>query len=285
MTSSLDSWIGRKEEARDTASAFPAAALAATLDRPETDPKPGDALPPCWHWLYFLDAVPAGETGEDGHRRKGGFLPPVDLPRRMWAGSRLDFLAPIRIGDALRRESEILSVAEKSGRSGRLVFVTVRHRVTAERTLAVEEEHDIVYRDLPKPGVPPAASERAVEGPPWRRSLVPDPVMLFRFSALTFNGHRIHYDHPYVTGVEGYPGLIVHGPLQAILLLDLCRRHAGAPVRRFSFRAQQPAFAGKPLSVNGAPSKDQASARLWIADAEGAVAMSGEAAFGSSAPA
>jgi 3-methylfumaryl-CoA hydratase len=164
------------------------------------------------------------EIGPDGHPKRGGFLPPVPLPRRMWAGSRLTFVQPVRVGDALTRESRILDVSGKEGRTGHLVFVTVRHDYSLASGLAITEEHDIVYRDNPQPGQPAPKPTPAPTDSQFSREIVPDPVLLFRYSALTFNGHRIHYDRSYVTEVEGYPGLIVHGPLIATLLLDLLRR-------------------------------------------------------------
>jgi 3-methylfumaryl-CoA hydratase len=269
-------WIGRKQHARDLVTASPAARLAATLDRDDAPPKAGDLLPPVWHWLFFLDAVPARGIGPDGHPKRGEFLPPIPLPRRMWAGSRFQFKAPIRIGDAIERVSEITDVSLKQGRTGPLAFVTVRHTISAGTAACVIEEHDVVYREAPAPGEKPAAAEPAPEGAAFTRKIVPDPVLLFRFSALTFNGHRIHYDHPYVTKVEGYPGLIVHGPLLALLLLDLIRRERpNAKLAAFSFRAFRPVFDTGPFRIAGKPSDD--GLLLWAEDNAGALAMRAEA--------
>jgi len=268
----LKGWVGRRTSVDDVASLPPVAALSATLDRADAPPKTGDFLPPLWHWLYFLEAKPASELGPDGHPKRGGFLPPVPLPRRMWAGSRLSFLKPIPLGAAIRRDSEILKVETKEGRTGTLVFVTVKHRIVCNGATAIDEEHDIVYRNAPKPGdaAPPPKPAPAI--PDWSRPLTPDAVMLFRYSALTFNGHRIHYDHPYVTQVEGYPGLIVHGPLQATLMLDLVRRQRPeANVARFSFRALSPVFADRALAVGS-----DAKGAVWIADEAGHLAMDGQ---------
>ncbi len=274
----LKAWVGRRTSAEDIAAVPPVAALAATLDRTDPPPKAGDRLPPLWHWLYFLEAKAASELGPDGHPRRGGFLPPVPLPRRMWAGSRLSFLRPIPLGEPIRRDSEILKVEAKEGRSGPLVFVTVRHQVIAAGEAAIEEEHDIVYRGSPKSGDPVPAAKPAPADAAWARRLVPDPVLLFRYSALTFNGHRIHYDHPYVTAIEGYPGLVVHGPLQATLMLDLLRRQRPeAKVRGFSFRALSPVFADRPLTIGGRPAAPGMSVALWVANDTGALAMEGEA--------
>jgi 3-methylfumaryl-CoA hydratase len=275
----LRRWVGRRESRTDTATTWPVAALSATLDRKDTEPKSGDVLPPGWHWLYFLEAKPASELGPDGHPKRGGFLPPVPLPRRMWAGGRIEFLHPLRIGDAIRRDSEIISVESKHGRSGDLVFVTVRHTISTGNEVAVREEHDIVYRDAALPGEPPPPGKPAPASAAWHRSLVGDPVLLFRYSALTFNGYRIHYDLDYVRNEEHYPGLIVHGPLQTTLLLDLCRRHDPRPVKRLEYRALHPVFHTERFTVNGNPAPDGATAELWTANAANKYAMTGTAAF------
>jgi 3-methylfumaryl-CoA hydratase len=271
----LSTWVGRRTVAHDSVDAARVANLAATLDRPV--PAPGSALPEAWHWILFNQLVPRPEVGPDGHPKRGGFLPPVALPRRMWAGSRLEFVADLAVGAAARRESEILDVKEKQGRHGALVFVTVRHRIFGDDRLAIVEEHDIVYREIPKPGEA-AATEQAPVAASWRDTVTPDPVLLFRYSALTLNGHRIHYDHPYVTQVEGYPGLIVHGPLIATLLLDLARRSAPArSIDGFTFRARSPLFADAPFTVNGMPSGDTAA--LWATAPSGALAMEATVTF------
>lgn len=276
----LDQWVGKKESRHDVAHAWPVAALAATLDRNDPEPRAGESIPLGWHWLYFLDAKPASELGPDGHPRRGGFLPPIPLPRRMWAGGRLEFLRPLRVGEPLRRDSEIVSIEAKQGRSGALVFVTVRHLVFGNGMLAAREEHDIVYRDMPRGGNGAPAAKPAPAHAPWRREISPDPVLLFRFSALTFNGHRIHYDLEYATREERYPGLVVHGPLQTILMLDLCRRQqATRPVKTLDYRAVHPVFHTGRFTVNGHPSADGSTAELWTANAAGAIAMSGKAAF------
>ena len=265
-------WLGRTEQRLDTVTATPVAALAATLDRDDPAPIAGTALPPLWHWLYFLPLAKQSEIGADGHPRRGGFLPPVALPRRMWAGGRLSFLQPLRVGDAMERSSRIASIAAKRARSGPLVFVTVEHEIATGSGVALREEHDIVYRDLPAPGTP-AIAAAAPADETFSRQIVADDVLLFRYSALTFNGHRIHYDRRYVTEVEGYPGLIVHGPLIATLLVDLLRRQfPEALLHRFEFRALSPLFDGHPFSVCGRPDGERRFA-LWARSAEGALAM------------
>ncbi len=275
----LRDWIGRSETLEDTVTPVPAAALAATLDR-DDPPRPGDELPPLWHWLYFLPLHRQSEIGPDGHARRGGFLPPVPLPRRMWAGGRFTFHRPLRVGEAIRRTSTVADVSLKTGRSGSLVFVLVRHEIAgAAGDVALVEEHDIVYRAAPLPGEAAPAPRPAPATAAWRRDIVPDDVLLFRYSALTFNGHRIHYDRRYVTGTEGYPGLVVHGPLLATLLVDLLRRNISAPLTRFAFRAVRPVFDIAPFAVCGGPT-GAGTAALWVQGADGFLAMEAKAACG-----
>ncbi|MDE2362693.1 MAG: MaoC family dehydratase N-terminal domain-containing protein [Hyphomicrobiales bacterium] len=274
----LSAWKGRQEVLEDVVAAAPVAGLSATLDRDDSAPRAGDPLPPLWHWLYFLPAARQSQLGPDGHPKRGGFLPPVELPRRMWAGGRLKFGAPLRVGEAIRRVSTIADVNVKHGRTGSLVFVLVRHEISGAGGGSVEEEHDIVYRDMPAPGSAPPAPKPAPSDESWRREIAPDPVLLFRYSALTFNGHRIHYDQPYVTKVEGYPGLIVHGPLIATLLADLARRNDDRAMTSFNFRAQSPLFDIAPFSVCGAADGTH-NARLWARNAAGGLAMEAEATF------
>lgn len=275
----LKDWIGERETDVDYVTIPAVHRLAATLDRDDPVPKFGDPLPAGWQVMLFPRVVRQSQVGHDGHPTRGDFLPPVPLPRRMWAGGRIEFLAPLRIGDTIRRDSEILSVEPKHGRSGDLVFVTVRHTISTGTTAAVREEHDIVYRDAAKAGDAPLPGKPAPQSAVWQRSLTGDPVMLFRYSALTFNGHRIHYDLDYVKNEEHYPGLIVHGPLQTTLLLDLCRRHAARPLKKLDYRALHPVFHGERFTVNGNPAADGSSAELWTANAAGNLAMAGTAYF------
>lgn len=267
------SWIGRSEQHVDVVTAAPIAALAATLDRDDPPPKDGDPVPPLWHWLYFLPHYRESEVGADGHAKRGGFLPPIPLPRRMWAGGRLTFIAPLHVGERIERESRIVDVTRKEGRSGPLAFVVVRHTIHGAGGVAVIEEHDIVYRSDATAGDTSPAPPRAPVDAAWSREIDPDPVLLFRYSALTFNSHRIHYDRRYVTQVEGYPGLVVHGPLIATLLTDLLR-HAlpHARVAAFSFRAVSPLFDIAPFFVRGRR-VDDPTIRLWACDVHGALAM------------
>ncbi len=282
-TTQLQDWVGRTEVLHDTVTPTPYAALSATLDWPgSTRPALGTPLPALWHWLYFLPVYRQSEIGPDGHPQRGGFMPPVPLPRRMWAGSNFVFHAPLHVGDALSRSSTIVDVKQKSGRSGSLVFVKVRHelRRNGSAEVALTEHHDIVYRPAPSPDDIAAPPQAAPAQWDWERRIVPDDVLLFRYSALTFNGHRIHYDRRYVTGVEGYPGLIVHGPLIATLLMDLLRRHAPeARVASFKFKAVRPTFDIHLFSVHGQPSSDGKTVHLWGRDHEGWLTMDATAAL------
>ena len=272
----LDSWLDKEVVIEDDITAFPLTAMAATLDREES----GDTVPPLWHWLYFLPVAPLSDAGPDGHPKRGEFLPPVPLPRRMWAGGRLTFHAPLKIGEHARRTSTIANIEDKTGRSGRLVFVTVQHTIEVGGELKLEEEHDIVYRDAPQEGARPPQAALAPEGETWSRAIDADAVMLFRYSALTFNSHRIHYDYPYVTEVEGYPGLIVHGPLIATLLVDLVRREQpDAVVQSFAYKALRPTFSGQAFTVCGKLSADGRTVDLWAKDHEGYLTMRGTAAL------
>ena len=272
VADSWQDWVGRTEQAHDRVSPTPARALAATLDREDLrEVGEGDVLPPTWIWLYFLPLVASSGLGPDGHPQRGGFLPPVPLARRMWAGSRCTFHAPVRVGDALTRTSTIAKVAQKTGGAGDMVFVTVRHETARGDTLLIEEEQDLVFLAIPERFSPPPPTPL----PPcdWSEPVPLDPVRLFRFSALTFNGHRIHYDRTYATEVERYPGLVVHGPLQAVLLFDAATRRA--PERRpmsFAFRGLRPLFDHDAVSVSGR-ARDADAWELFTANGEDAVGM------------
>ena len=283
----LQTWQGRSETLEDLITPAPLRALSATLDRDDALPVAGTELPPLWHWLFFLPHHRQSEIGPDGHAKRGGFLPPVPLPRRMWAGGRLQWHAPLRVGDAVKRVSTIQSVTHKAGRTGDLLFVLVKHEVHNAQGLCLTEEHDIVYRPAAQPTdpvpAPTAASSLAERCELWTRDVVPDDVLLFRYSALTFNGHRIHYDRKYVTQVEGYPGLIVHGPLIATWLVDLVRRHTDRPIRRFEFKALRPTFEcadQRHVRVSGQPQNDGQHVRLWAQDHEGWLTMQATAELG-----
>ncbi len=276
----LQSWQGRTQTVVDHIGAFAVNALAATLDRDGATASTNASLPPLWHWLYFLTCQRQSEVGPDGHPKRGGFLPPVPLPRRMWAGSSLRWLTqnPLQVGDAVQRVSRIESVTHKAGRSGDLLFVRVNHEISNALGLALTEQQDIVYRPAAQAGDPVAAPIAAERDARWRREVTPDPVLLFRYSALTFNGHRIHYDRSYVTEVEGYAGLVVHGPLLATMLLDLLRSELpAAKVTRFQFKAVRPTLDLHPFHLNAQPSADGKSVHLWAEDHLGWLTMQASA--------
>lgn len=270
MTASFDvdhlkTWEGREETVEDTISPALVAAFRATLDDDPPTAGSGETAPPGLHWCLAPVTAPTGGLGPDGHPARGGFLPPVPLPRRMWAGGRLSFLDELRVGDAVTRHSTVKSVSTKAGRTGPLVFVLVEHRVLTEGRLALVEEQDIVYRGLDvgageAPGAAPASEPAGPDA--LIRTVVPSPVLLFRYSALTFNGHRIHYDRSYATGVEGYPGLIVHGPLQATLLMRLAAERLGRSLGRFAFRAVRPLFDLEPFTISAEGEADETALRV-----------------------
>lgn len=268
----LTAWIGREQVDDDRIDLFPARGMLALLDREPDALAEGSVLPPLWHWLYFKPLVRRSDLGDDGHQRLGGFLPPVPLPRRMWAGGTLSFPGALRIGERARRRSVIQAVESKTGRTGRLVFVDLNHRIETERGPAVEETQRIVYREATTGS---AAGGPEPPGPAaWSEAFSVDAVALFRFSALTFNGHRIHYDQAYATGVEGYPGLVVHGPLLALLLLDAAVRRSARAPERFSYRALSPLFATESFRLEGARRSvaspaDGAVSELWVAGPRG----------------
>ena len=251
-------WVGRTERVEEDLCSAPARAAAATLDAAEIQTGRGAPLPPLWHWFYFLATAPQSRLDVDGHPERSGFMPPVPLPRRMFAGARLRILRPLTIGRPAIRQGEIRDVTLKTGRSGSLAFVTVGYKFLQEDEVCIEEEQDIVYRE---PGAPIAAPTPVewprIEPGAWSREVSPDSRLLFRFSAMTFNAHRIHYDWPYATREEGYPGLVVHGPLTALLLADLVRRHASREMETFSFRGKAPLFDLAPFRLVGRPDGDR----------------------------
>lgn len=273
-------WIGRERRSTALIEASAALRLAATLDRDDPPPRPGDSLPHAWHWISFHEADRQSALSADGRGARGGLLPELDGLSRMWAGGAFRFTRPLRIGERAERRSRVLSITPKQGRSGRLVLATIEHLLSGEDgSEAFAEEHHLVFRER-RPLTGEAPGETAAEMPVWRRAWTPDAVMLFRFSALTFNGHRIHYDHRYTSEVEGYPDLLVHGPLTAVLLLDLLRREAGGRrLSSFSYRATRPLFVDRELAVCGVPSADGRTASLWAGDDRGFVAMRAEAEF------
>ena len=275
----LKEWIGQKESAVDYVTVPAVHRLAATLDRDDPMPKPGDPLPVGWHEILFPRVVRHSQIGADGHPARGDFLPPVPLPRRMFAGKRTTFMQDLRVGDEVKRESTIAAVTVKQGRSGQMVFVTVKTDISSPRGLAITEEQDIVYRAEPDPNAPPPAPQPAPATAVWKNTVTPDPVMLFRYSALTFNGHRIHYDHRYVTGTEGYPDLVMNGGLTTLLVYELARANAKTPIRHMASRNVRALFVSRPIHFGGEPAADGKSAKLWAADKDGALALTAEAQF------
>lgn len=283
----LRDWVGREREEADVLDVARARGMAALLDRPPGKLAGGAPLPEGWHWLYFWPAVPRSRLGEDGHERRGDFLPPVPLPRRMWAGGDLRFLRPLRLGEEVVRRSAVRSVEEKEGRTGRLVFVTVGRTVEGPAGTAVEEEQRLVYREAHGSGEedPPARTADAADAEAeWAESFLPDAVTLFRFSALTFNAHRIHYDRRWAVEREGYPGLLVHAPLTALLLLDAAARHGDRRPAAYRYRATRPLFEGEAMTLAGMATEDAGGAgrggmRVWAADPAGRVAMEGAVAW------
>jgi 3-methylfumaryl-CoA hydratase len=287
----LRQWIGRTESRSERLSPAPATLLNATLDSEEPVMREGMAVPPLFHWLYFLPVCRQSNLDTDGHPIRGGFLPPIPLPRRMWAAGQIDFSAPLIFGEVGTRTSEIIDVTLKHGRSGPLVFVKFRHVITTDAgRVALTETQDLVYRDQPKLGktaqpdrpapVSASASASATRTATWTRQVKPDPVLLFRYSALTFNSHRIHYDRPYAIDAEGYPALVVHGPLMATLMVDhLLREMPAARLRRLTFRAERPVFDNAPfvLCIEKAEATEY---RLWSCDAAGALCTDASATIG-----
>jgi 3-methylfumaryl-CoA hydratase len=284
MTEQLDlnhlrQWIGRTQEATDIVTAQLVKGLRATLFQEIGEPKAGDPAPFTVHWCLAQPVFPMSMLGPDGHPTRGGFLPPVPLPRRMWAGGELAFLDTLRVGDQATRTSRISDVTVKTGSTGQLCFVSVEHTVTSPRGIAIRERQDIVYREMgaaqapapAKPTAPPPAAQH-------RETHVSDPVLLFRYSALTFNGHRIHYDRDYVTEVERYPGLIFHGPLQATFIVEMAARlRGGKPPKTFSYRGVQPLFEGSEFSINA--NDNGAAMELWTANEAGQPTMKGTAVW------
>ncbi len=273
----LRTWEGKSESLHETLGGTTTRGLAATLGFDRTTAADGTALLPLWHWLFFQPQAMAQNIDVDGHPRLGGFLPPVPLPRRMWAGGRLRWHLPLSVGEVARCDTTIASIKHKGGRSGDLVFVTLKSSIYGQHGLAISEEKDLVYRKAASPGefIPPAPEAPA--NPVWSQDIVPNPVLLFRYSALTFNGHRIHYDRPFATSVEGYPGLVVQGPLIATLLACLSlRENPGARFTSFNFKALSPLFDHQPFRLCGIPSVDGKSAQLWAQNNEGRLAMQAE---------
>jgi len=272
-------WVGRKETIRERIAPERVAALGATLGL-EGDYSAGAHLPPGWHWIFFNPFVPRQALGTDGHPKRGGFLPPVSLPRRMWAGGRLTYDKPLTVGGEGVRESTILKVEAKSGRAGRLVFVPVGHAIACDGVACITEEQDIVYREATAPGTAAPVAAAAPRDAAWSEEVHPDTVLLFRYSALTSNGHRIHYVQEYARGEENYPDLVVHGPLTATLLQGFAAERGGRPLAKFEFRGMSPLFVTSPFKLEGKMADgDGRMLDLWATGPNGGLAMRASAQF------
>ncbi len=273
----LKQWLGKTERCVDVIDARQARMLQVTLDR-EASLQEGDPLPGLWHWVYFPETVPLSSLGREGHPKLGGFMPPVALPRRMWAGGRFTFHKPLIIGERVTKVSTINNVAVKSGRSGTLCFVTVQHELCVDGECRFTEQQDIVYREDPVPGAVQAPPLAIPENPEWTREHSPDPIQLFRYSALTFNGHRIHYDKDYCRDIEGYPGLVFHGPLSGTLLFELAvQANPANMISHYSFRAVSPLFDTASIVFSGKWEGEKMV--LWANAVDGGVGVLAEARF------
>lgn len=273
-----EDWIGREETKTAHISEATMEAMAATIDL-DSHPAEGQAVPPGWQWLFFNPLIQKSLLGKDGHPAKGGFLPPISLPRRMWAGSRIRYVNDLPVGSKASRHSRIISVKNKEGRQGSLCFVTVEHTTRNGDTTCIIEEQDIVYREATPPNEGPLPAPQVHDATPqWSEEVTPDTTLLFRYSALTFNGHRIHYDLPYARHEEGYKDLVVHGPLTSTLLQQFAVKHGeGRRLSAFNFRGVAPLFAGQPFALEGRV--DGESLDVWARGPEGQLAMSALAVF------
>jgi 3-methylfumaryl-CoA hydratase len=274
----LGQWIGNRETTGETISVEPLKRMRAMLDYTPKSMTDGEVVPPLWHWAYFINPVRASDLGRDGHAAQGEFMPPIPLPRRMWAGSQLKFNAPLRVGEKARRESTIRDVRLKQGRSGKLCFVEIEHAILVGDELKLTEIHNVVYRDIKQPGDDKAEPPEAPDKAQWTREVVPDSTLLFRYSALTFNGHRIHYDLNFCHHQEGYPGLVVHGPLTATMLLETAIRHnPDRSLTACEFRAYSPLFNNVSFTLNGKIEGDDTV--LWATNPDNRLAMKATASF------
>ena len=272
-------WVGREEQRHDRLNLSAVRAMAATLDL-ESAPAAGSPLPPGWQWLFFNPAVRRSELGVDGHPARGGFLPPITLPRRMWAGSRVRYLLDLQVEAEATRHSKILNIQNKSGKSGELCFITLEHTTRCDGEACIVEEQDLVYREATPSGGAPAVTPKRYDGvAQWSRPVEPDPTLLFRYSALTFNGHRIHYDQAYARDEEGYPDLVVQGPLTATLLQNFAVEQAGGRrLTAFDFRGVSPLFVDRPFTLEGLE-EDSNTLSLWARGPDGQLATSATARF------
>jgi 3-methylfumaryl-CoA hydratase len=278
VTAGYEDWVGREEERSERIASPVVEAMAATLDL-DRSPQSGTPLPPGWQWLFFNPRPRRSALSTDGHPRRGGFLPPIELPRRMWAGSRIRYLADLPVDAQATRRSQILKIENKTGKRGSLSFVTVQHTIWRDGTPCISEEQDIVYREATPPGAVAATPQRYDGVPQWSRSFESDATLLFRYSALTFNSHRIHYDQTYARNEEGYPDLVIHGPLTATLLQQFALENGGGrSLASFDFRGVTPLFVGRAFQLEGRQAADSTLA-LWVRGPDGELAMSATATF------
>lgn len=272
-TPDFSAWLGRTESTDDNLDVGHVRKVALAIG--ETAPAAGEALPALWQWAFFIEGVPYAEIGDDGHPRRGGFLPPIEGRNRMWAGGRVHFHQPLRVGTPAQRKSVIAAVKEKEGRTGKLLFVTVTHQYVQDGVVCIDEEQDIVYRE---PSPPKLTGSIEAPEAQWSESVTPDAVMLFRYSAVTYNGHRIHYDYPYVTEVEGYPGLVVHGPLLATRMCSAFQKaHPEKRLQTLSYRGLRPLISPQPFQAAGRLENDE-KAMLWV-EQNGTLAHQAELTF------
>ncbi len=269
-------WINKTTEVEDTIRLQPANFMEATLNRPPKL-KEGDNLPPLWHWIYFLEAKPESDLGRDAHPKKGDFLPPIQLPRRMWAGGRFTFCNDLVIGEKAKKITTIRKIVEKEGSAGPLCFITLEHKIYSKEEVSIIEEQDLVYLQDQQGSKSLPLAQNNLERPDFSQEIHPSEILLFRYSALTFNGHRIHYDLDYARNVEGYDGLVFHGPLTATLLLDLALKEKNQPIKKYSFRGTAPLSNLDCFWIEGKYKDD--SAILWARRKDGVVAMKAKAEF------
>ena len=269
-------WIDKTTQVEDTIRLQPANFMEATLNRPPKL-KEGDNLPPLWHWIYFLEAKPESDLGRDAHPKKGDFLPPIQLPRRMWAGGRFTFCNDLVIGEKAKKITTIRKIVEKEGSAGPLCFITLEHKIYSKEEVSIIEEQDLVYLQDQQGSKSLPLAQNNLERPDFSQEIHPSEILLFRYSALTFNGHRIHYDLDYARNVEGYDGLVFHGPLTATLLLDLALKEKNKPIKKYSFRGTAPLSNLDCFWIEGKSEDD--SVILWARRKDGVVAMKAKAEF------
>lgn len=278
LVENFDDWVGNEVKSYDTIDSHRMSGLRAALDYKDSKLKKGAELPPCWQWIFCTETVAQSNLGSDGHPVKGTFLPHISLPRRMWAGSRLTFHSPLTLCDQVCKRSKVVSITSKVGKSGELVFVLLSHKWFVGERMVIEEEQDIVFREAPSKDGPPTIKTNQSPAIPskWTREIVPDSVLLFRYSALTFNSHRIHYDQRYCVQEEGYPGLVVHGPLIATLMVDSFQRNnPDSTITKFSFRAISPLFEGQKFYLKGNFRTEKGAADVWAETLDGNYASQG----------